>query len=79
MCTSCVIFIAGCVTEYGHDCVFPFEFMGVRHDKCAFDEESAKYWCATEVNNDTLEYIDWDYCKKDVCKTGKPSAGKENL
>jgi len=53
-----------CKTNGGDPCVFPFEFEGVRYEKCTNDgSNDKKHWCATATDsNGTVITNNWGEC-----------------
>ena len=43
-------------------CVFPFSYNGVTYLECTYVGGGGSAWCATTVNEETGNYITWQYC-----------------
>ena len=44
------------------DCVFPFSYKGVTYLECTFVDGFGSSWCATSVNEETGNYITYQFC-----------------
>ena len=51
-------------------CQFPFKHNGRQYSKCAFEQSSSRFWCATEVNPETGEMVEGrrGYCEPNCPK-----------
>ena len=51
-------------------CQFPFVYKNVTYTKCTnFESTPSQYWCATEVEDESREYLGekWGFCSNEEC------------
>ena len=56
-----------CYTKEGNECIFPFTYKEVVHQKCISDDVYQP-WCATKIFNGTTNIEKWGLCLDDCVR-----------